>query len=243
MNRSPYEVLGVPVSATDDEIKAAYRKLAKIYHPDLNGGSAAAETKMKEINEAYNLLIKHKGQAQPGGAYGQSQAVSGRRATVRLSGAGGANTFDFERVFPPHAADPAVFSPPGIPRIWSWIRSSSAWRTLIRDRDFLRAQAAVTGDRQTVPPPGITGAPRWIWRRATAYRRSTTRASPCRWIPVTSPRSARCTASCSPRGQAYRQNGTMRGFLGGLCNNPCLTCLVRERAVQLAVSAADVAVK
>ena len=74
--RDPYEVLGVSQNATDDEIKAAYRKLAKKYHPDLNGGSAEAEAKMKEVNEAYNILIKHKGSAgsQQGGynPYGQS---------------------------------------------------------------------------------------------------------------------------------------------------------------------------
>ena len=45
--RDPYEVLGISQNATDDEIKAAYRKLAKQYHPDLNGGSAEAEAKMK----------------------------------------------------------------------------------------------------------------------------------------------------------------------------------------------------
>lgn len=67
--RDPYEVLGIPQGASDDEIKAAYRKLAKKYHPDLNGGSAEAEAKMKEVNEAYHTLIKHKstGGAQSGG--------------------------------------------------------------------------------------------------------------------------------------------------------------------------------
>lgn len=74
--RDPYEVLGIPQTATDDEIKAAYRKLAKKYHPDLNGGSAEAEARMKEVNEAYNILIKHKGTAgsQQSGynPYGQS---------------------------------------------------------------------------------------------------------------------------------------------------------------------------
>lgn len=66
--RDPYEVLGLSPGATDDEIKAAYRKLAKKYHPDLNGGSAQAEAKMKEVNEAYNILIKHKNQSSYGGA-------------------------------------------------------------------------------------------------------------------------------------------------------------------------------
>lgn len=76
--RDPYEVLGLSQGASDDEIKAAYRKLAKKYHPDLNGGSAEAEAKMKEVNEAYTLLIKNKGQYQQGGyssssgGYGQS---------------------------------------------------------------------------------------------------------------------------------------------------------------------------
>ena len=51
--RDPYEVLGLTPGASDDEIKAAYRKLAKKYHPDLNGGSPEAERKMKEVNDAY----------------------------------------------------------------------------------------------------------------------------------------------------------------------------------------------
>jgi len=51
-----YEVLGVGRDASDAEIKKAYRKLAKQYHPDLNPGDKTAEAKFKEVNEAYEVL-------------------------------------------------------------------------------------------------------------------------------------------------------------------------------------------
>ncbi len=51
-----YKTLGVGKSATEDEIKTAYRKLAKEFHPDRNKGDPAAEAKFKEINEAYEAL-------------------------------------------------------------------------------------------------------------------------------------------------------------------------------------------
>ena len=54
--RDYYEVLGVNKSATDAEIKKAYRKLAKKYHPDLNPDNKEAEQKFKQINEAYEVL-------------------------------------------------------------------------------------------------------------------------------------------------------------------------------------------
>ena len=52
----PYSVLGVPKTASDDDIRKAFRKLAKKHHPDLNPGDKAAEAKFKEISQANDIL-------------------------------------------------------------------------------------------------------------------------------------------------------------------------------------------
>src|SRR3954463_5295007 len=51
-----YKILGVPKTASEDEIRKAFRKLARQYHPDVAGNKAGAEDKFKEINEAYEVL-------------------------------------------------------------------------------------------------------------------------------------------------------------------------------------------
>ena len=65
--QDPYRVLGVSPQASEDEIKKAYRALAKKYHPDVNNGSSQAEARMKEINEAYSAIMKMR---REGASYG-----------------------------------------------------------------------------------------------------------------------------------------------------------------------------
>ncbi|MBT3293832.1 MAG: molecular chaperone DnaJ [Verrucomicrobia bacterium] len=88
-----YELLGVSRSATDDEIKKAYRKLAMKYHPDKNQGDTVAEEKFKEISEAYEVLSD----AQKRQRYDQF----GHDGMKQAFGPGG---FDFSRDFT-HASD------------------------------------------------------------------------------------------------------------------------------------------
>ena len=90
MPNDPFAVLGLNSSATEDEIKSAYRKLAKKYHPDLNPGDKAAEEKMREVNEAYTraLQIKKTGRDPYQNPYGGSGSSSGASGYYNPFGGG-----------------------------------------------------------------------------------------------------------------------------------------------------------
>ena len=96
-NRDPFSVLGVSSSASEDEIKSAYRRLAKKYHPDLNPGDKAAEEKMKEVNEAYAEALRIRkggaGRYQDGSAGTQSWYHSGASGYGGYGSAGAGSTY------------------------------------------------------------------------------------------------------------------------------------------------------
>ncbi len=74
----PYKVLGVSRDASDEEIKQAYRRLAKQYHPDRNPGDAEAAKKMQQVNAAYEQ-IKNPAAAQQTGGYSGYDPFSGQQ--------------------------------------------------------------------------------------------------------------------------------------------------------------------
>ncbi|GAA3026958.1 DnaJ C-terminal domain-containing protein [Microbacterium dextranolyticum] len=85
-----YKVLGVSKDISDADLKKAYRKLARKYHPDSNQGDAAAEAKFKEISEAYSVL-SDKNQREE---YDQIRAMGSGGARFQAPGAGGAGGFE-----------------------------------------------------------------------------------------------------------------------------------------------------
>lgn len=95
MARDPYEVLGVPRSASEDEIKTAYRRLAKKYHPDLNPGDPTAAQKMNEVNEAYDRIKNPQAWQQPQ----HTNPYAGQQTYTWQSGTGGDPFEEFFRQF------------------------------------------------------------------------------------------------------------------------------------------------
>lgn len=248
--RDPYEVLGIPQGASDDDIKAAYRKLAKKYHPDLNGGSAEAEAKMKEVNEAYNILIKHKGTggAQSGGygGYGSSgyggsyggsyggYGSSGGYGGYGQSGYGGSQQggqqyggfdfggfgFDFEDLFGGGA------------------RRNYQTTDYVENDPSLKpaAQAVLAGrynDALTILRAVSNRKAAWYYWSAKAHMGLGNRIAAlndaktaCNMAPD-EPAFRELLAQLNAGGFSYNQRSAQGGFSSYLCSNPCLSlCLI-----------------
>ncbi|MFD3542196.1 molecular chaperone DnaJ [Streptomyces sp. NPDC058662] len=90
-----YKVLGVPKDATEAEIKKAYRKLAREFHPDANKGDASAEGRFKEISEANDVLGDPKKRKE----YDEARALFGNGGFRPGPGAGGSFNFDLGDLF------------------------------------------------------------------------------------------------------------------------------------------------
>ncbi|MEV7417834.1 molecular chaperone DnaJ [Streptomyces sp. NPDC089919] len=90
-----YKVLGVPKDATEAEIKKAYRKLAREFHPDANKGNAEAEERFKEISEANDVLADAKKRKE----YDEARALFGNGGFRPGPGAGGSFNFDLGDLF------------------------------------------------------------------------------------------------------------------------------------------------
>ncbi|MGP4002485.1 molecular chaperone DnaJ [Streptomyces sp. 8N706] len=92
LEKDLYKVLGVPKDATEAEIKKAYRKLAREYHPDANKGDARAEERFKEISEANDVLADSKRRKE----YDEARALFGNGGFRAGPGAGGPGGFNFD---------------------------------------------------------------------------------------------------------------------------------------------------
>lgn len=103
LEKDYYKVLGVPKTATQDEIKKSYRKLARQYHPDANKGDADAEEKFKDISEAYDVLSDSKRRKE----YDEARSLFGG-ARPRGGGQGGFG-FDLGDLF----GNTGTGTPPG----------------------------------------------------------------------------------------------------------------------------------
>src|SRR5438105_12317700 len=92
LEKDYYKALGVSKTAKPAEIKAAYRKLARKYHPDANKGDASAEERFKEISEAYSVLSDEKRRKE----YDEARSLFGGGFRVPAGNRQGGGGFNFD---------------------------------------------------------------------------------------------------------------------------------------------------
>lgn len=100
LEKDYYAVLGVSKDATPEDIKKAYRALARDYHPDKNPGDEASEAKFKEVSEANDVLSDPKKRRE----YDEARSLFGSGAFRRSAGGGGGVPFDVSDLFGPSGA-------------------------------------------------------------------------------------------------------------------------------------------
>ena len=233
MNRDPYDVLGVSRNATDDEIKAAYRKLAKKYHPDLNGGSAEAETRMKEVNEAYTVLIKNKGQgynqsygANSGGGYGGTSGYGNAGGYGGYGSSGGGygdfDPFGFGDFF--RRAQQQQANRGGETTYTEYDPQLKNVEDAVLDGEYNRAAQILTNIRDRRAAWYY-----WSARVNVGLGNRVAALSNARMAVQMAPDEAvyrELLASLQATGQSYQQYGSQRGFAGALCANPCVSLII-----------------
>ena len=218
MINDPFQVLGVTSSATEDEIKAAYRKLAKKYHPDLHPGSATAEAKMKEINEAYSeaIKIKKSGGTYTGGYQGSSQ--SGYQGGY--GGFGGFGGFDFGSFYQAqqqsqqsYQTQQQTYSDPIMQAAADYLRTgrfTDAMRTLNQVIEHDAAWHALSARANL----GLNNRIAALQHAKTAVQMEPTNAEYQRLLE-----------QLQYTGQAYQRSGIRFGYSNAVCANPFLSCL------------------
>lgn len=135
MISDPYSVLGLSPNATDEEVKRAYRALAKKYHPDMNPGDAAAAQKMNEINAAYDQIknpqqqttYKNTYQDPFAGWYRQSSSYTGDADSMRRAE-------QYVQLHQYAAANSVLQSMPQSQRTARWYYLSAICNTMLGNR-------------------------------------------------------------------------------------------------------------
>jgi len=197
-----YATLGVSRQAKPEEIRKAYRRLARKYHPDLNPGSKAAEEKFKGISEAYEILSDEKKRKifDQFGFYADNIPPGGYGPAA--SGSAGAPGFDFSGFdFSEHG--PEVEKPGGF---------GSSFRDLFSQVFARGGEAEAQGPQRGADIEHRLHLGFWDAIRGTQVRLTVARQEPCpscKGTGATSGAQTTC-AACGGSGKATRQAGAMR---------------------------------
>lgn len=230
MAMNPYDILGVPQGATQDEVKRAYRKKARENHPDLNPGDAAAAKRMNEINEAYDRIMnpdKYAAEdARRAAAEGRATAEQQRRTQQQYQGQGrtgwaGDFGFDpFEEIFGAGFVNTGPIHPEAIPSDPIEIKQAINY---INSKNFKEATKILYTVRST------DRNARWFYIIALANH-----GAGNTMLAIDQIRKAceldpdnreymNAARNIQSSGRVYKQNVDTGGFSMG-CNNPMTLC-------------------